>query len=268
MEPRQLQIAFEHRLQSINPSFEVTNKPKSNTIFEFLNLAQERIINTLIQLSSIPDSLDGATIKVSSELQPFLRHRVLNPIDPDTINTYDSGYDNYIRFFKLPDDYYTYVRSSSICYKTYLQSTIDPSARYVLLNKLVPGSVVTTALTTAINKPIIRTPFVVLQRDFNVPEYTKVSFDSIRVIHDSFTVVSNLDLVYITKPAKFGIYGTYLVKPDGSRYDIAWESISCELHENYKNELVDIAVNLYLTEGPLKLSQSKPNDEPTNTEQT
>ena len=112
MTAREMQIEMERRIQLIDPSLIIENKVTSDTLFSFLNAYTKRYVK---QAYLIADSTtqDSRAQKNSIDIiKSLVTRRLLLPEDISTT-------DNFTVSFKLPDDYYLYMRSNSLVSSTY-----------------------------------------------------------------------------------------------------------------------------------------------------
>lgn len=109
----QLGIEFERRLIEIDPSFEVQNKPDTETIYAFLSEYAKQYFNEIIKQLIITKDRD-----VSALLQDKIKRLIKEDTANKEIGNYISNQIN-TNTFRLPEDYYMYIRSYSNCYSTY-----------------------------------------------------------------------------------------------------------------------------------------------------
>ena len=79
----------------------------------------------------------------------------------------------------------------------------------------------------------------------NTADETKKLY--INIIHDEYTIVKKIDLVYYRKPKKFDVIGV-----DGINV-----LDSCELPENVHMEIVEGAVEMFITEAKYRLNMKQ-----------
>ena len=95
-------------------------------------------------------------------------------------------------------------------------------------------------IKTAYNTPIIRQPAVALISD----PTTKYMY--MEVATDEYTTLGNVILTYYRKPLRFNT-------TNGAS--------KCELPESVHSEIVDLAVNMFITEGRYRLQVKPSNNE-------
>lgn len=114
-------------------------------------------------------------------------------------------------------------------------------------NKTIREDDVEKVISTYFNRAILRSPYVVLNsgRADDTSDNTYLN-----VIHDTYTVIEAVDLVYYRKPKKFDVIGV-----DGVNI-----LDHCELPENVHMELVEGAVEMFITEAKYRLNMRQTND--------
>lgn len=99
-------------------------------------------------------------------------------------------------------------------------------------------------ISTYFNRAILRAPYVVLNSG-RADDQTDNTY--LNVIHDTYTVIEAVDLVYYRKPKKFDVIGV-----DGANI-----LDHCELPENVHMELVEGAVEMFITEAKYRLNMKQ-----------
>lgn len=224
-----MQIEFERRIQLIDPNLTINEKPNSDLIFSILNEAQDRYVmmNYVGDDQMIAET--NTHTKNTDSIKSLLVEKELTSVG-STVN-------GFIRY-RLPnstsDEYFLYVHSFSKVKGTYKQHT-----NYVKVdNQLVKYRDLGKFIKTAYNTPIIRQPAVALVSD----PTTKYMYLEVAV--DAYTTLGNVVLTYYRKPLRFNT-------TDGAS--------KCELPESIHSEIVDLAVNMFISEGKYRL-QTKPNN--------
>ena len=244
MNAREMQVEFERRISLMNPNFELKEKLTSDTIFSFLNAYTERFVRlNYLQEDQV---LDGtrAQKKNADALKGLITRGLYVIATKDTANT-DKVSDRVI----LPADYFLYIRSNSLISKNYkIDTEIVTEADYVVTpNKTIREDDVEKIISTYYNKSIMLNPYVVLNAGNNADETKEIY---INVIHDEYTIIKKLDLVYYRKPKRFdviGVNGTTVLD-------------ECELPENVHMELVEGAVEMFITEAKYRLATKQNNN--------
>ena len=251
MTVREMQIEFERRVRLISPDLIAENKLSSDTIFSFLNAYTERFVKqNYLQLDNI-QSNSRAEKKNTDALKSLITRQTLEKLERDQHNT-----DLYTDRFILPDDYFLYIRSNSRIssnYKNNIQKINSCSSRgcpsdnpalsntQVVPNLTIREEDVQEVESTYYNKPILVQPYVVLNSG-------RASDDELflNVIHDIYTTVDNIDLVYYRKPKKFNITDV---------------NSKCELDDSVHMEIVEGAVEMFITEAKYRLNTKQPKEQ-------
>lgn len=274
MTAREMQMEFERRIALMDPDFEIKEKITSDTIFSFLNAYTERFVrNNYLQEDVVEDG-SRAQKKVIDALKGLITRRLLTT---KIIIEYNS--DNCSVSFALPDDYFLYIRSNSNtgnvpeqepeqfeeqCLLTEDSSKIqletsasilleqqeniekkqivEVSYNTIIPNKIIKEDDVEKVLTTKYNVPIIRNPYIIMHSDNNENQQTYLT-----AIHDIYTNINGIDLVYCRKPKPFNVIGV-----DGVNI-----LNHCELPENVHMEIVEGAVEMFITEAKYRLNMKQ-----------
>lgn len=241
MTAREMQMEFERRIVLMNPNFEIKEKLTSDTIFSFLNAYCERFVrNNYLQEDSVADD-SRAQKKNADTLKGLIIRGLFDIAKKDDNNT-----DKHTERVKLPDDYFLYVRSNSLLSKNYkIDTEITDASKYVVApNRMIREDDAEKVITSYYNKAIILTPYVVLGNG-NIDDDDDVLYANI--IHDEYTVIKKLDLVYYRKPRRFDVIGV-----DGVNV-----LDHCELPENVHMEIVEGAVEMFITEAKYRLNMKQ-----------
>ncbi len=245
MKAREMQVEFERRIQLMNPNFELTEKLTSDTIFSFLNAYCERYVrNNYLQEDMVQDGTRQQK-KNADALKGLITRQTLVIATKDSNNT-DKTSDRAI----LPINYFLYIRSNSLISKNYkLDTEILSEADYVVTpNKTIREDDVEKIISTYYNKTILRNPYVVLNNG-NESDADRELY--INIIHDEYTIIKKLDLVYYRKPKRFDVIGV----------DSLTIFDECELPENVHMEIVEGAVEMFITEAKYRLNMKQNNNE-------
>lgn len=240
MTSRSMQIEFERRITLMNPAFELKEKLTSDTIFSFLNAYTERFVR--LNYLAEDNVADGTrALKKNQDALKGLIVRTLLDVEAKDENNTDKVSDRAI----LPDDYFLYIRSNSLISKNYKTETeITPESNYVVTpNKSIREDDVDKIISTYYNKAILLNPYVVLNSG-NVADDEQELY--LNVIHDEYTTIKKIDLVYYRKPKRFDVIGV-----DGVNV-----LDHCELPENVHMEIVEGAVEMFITEAKYRLNMS------------
>lgn len=241
MSAREMQVEFERRITLMNPDFELKEKLTSDTIFSFLNAYTERYVR--INYLQEDQVLDGtrAQKKNADALKGLIVRGLYEVNAKDTKNT-----DKVSDRVKLPEDYFLYIRSNSMISKNYkIETEITNENEYVITpNKTIREDDVEKIISTYYNKAIMLNPYVVLNAGNNADTQKNIY---INIIHDEYTVIKKLDLVYYRKPKKFDVIGV-----DGVNV-----LNKCELPDNVHMEIVEGAVEMFITEAKYRLNMKQ-----------
>lgn len=236
-----MQIEFERRVQLIDPTL-IVDKLTSDVIFSFLNAYTERYVKSCFLQNDAVEDNSKALVKITDAIKSLLTRSLIDIANTDEYNT-----DKFTTRIELPSDYFLYVRSNSVLSKNYKTENeiTDPTKYVITTNKLLRSEQIEQVLPTYYNKAIIPNPYVQLdsgnEKDFNNNTLY------LNIIHDEYTIIKNIDLVYYRKPKRFDVIGV-----DGVNV-----LNYCELPEDVHMEIVEGAVNMFITEARFRLSKTE-----------
>lgn len=231
MDSKNMQIEFERRVQLIDPQLIINEKPNSDLIFSILNEAQDRYVMMNYVGDDQLEVETNSQTKNTDSIKSLLVEKELTP-SSTTIN----GFTRYRLPYSSTDEYFLYVHSFSKVKGTYKQYK-----DYVKVdNQLVKYRDLGKFIKTAYNTPIIRQPAVALISD----PTTKYMY--MEVATDAYTTLGNVTLTYYRKPLRF---------------NTTTGANKCELPESVHSEIVDLAVNMFITEGRYRLQIKPSNNE-------
>lgn len=236
-----MQTEFERRITLMNPDFEIKEKLTSDTIFSFLNAYTERYVRiNYLSEDSVQDNT-RALKKVQDSLKGLIVRQTLS------VNS-DNNSDKTTDRVELPSDYFLYIRSNSIVSKNYkLNEEIAEENNYVITpNKTIREDDVDKIISTYYNKTILLNPYVVLNSGNANTDNSKLFLN---IIHDSYTTIKKVDIVYYRKPKRFDVIGVDGVKVLDH----------CELPDNVHMEIVEGAVEMFITEAKYRLAGNSNN---------
>lgn len=237
-----MQTEFERRITLMNPDFEIKEKLTSDTIFSFLNAYTERYVRiNYLSEDNVQDNT-RALKKVQDSLKGLIVRQTLS------VNS-DNNSDKTTDRVELPSDYFLYIRSNSIISKNYkLNEEIAEENNYVITpNKTIREDDVDKIISTYYNKTILLNPYVVLNSGNANTDNSKLFLN---IIHDSYTTIKKVDIVYYRKPKKFDVIGV-----DGVNV-----LDHCELPDNVHMEIVEGAVEMFITEAKYRLAGNSNNN--------
>ena len=126
-----------------------------------------------------------------------------------------------------------------------IETEITKENEYVITpNKTIREDDVEKIISTYYNKAIMLNPYVVLNAGNNADTQKNIY---INIIHDEYTVIKKLDLVYYRKPKRFDVIGV-----DGVNV-----LNKCELPDNVHMEIVEGAVEMFITEARYRLNMKQ-----------
>lgn len=222
----QLGIEFERRLIEIDPSFEVENKPDTETIYAFLNEYAKQYFDDIIkQLMVVKDR------NVISDLQERIKDLIKEEYITEINDQYNTIQPN-CKSFNLPVEFYKYIRSYSKCSSTYKFEHKENSEDFVLVeNKIFSEYQDYSKINNIYNDGfILRNPLVIFERERKY--YKGIPNTPITVLHDNYTNINSVLLVYYTRIKQF----TILERSDNI----------CQLSESCFWDIVKGAVDLYI----------------------
>ena len=237
---RRLGIEFERRVQTMIPDTEFLDKLDTETIYSFLNQYQDKYVHEIYRNLDQIQSGSHLSAHVESVLQELMAEEQIDisegasKIVQDAKTNIDS-LDGVIVAtgrsisYKLPDNFYMYLRSVSQVSKTFSfkadvnQGTEQKLPIRVLPNQLMSQSDVWKLIETPHDSlRILRYPAAVLGNVNNEKVIT--------VIYDQYTEPLGIKMSYYKQPARFSLM----------------TNTACELPLDAFEELVSGAVDLYV----------------------
>ena len=203
---RQLGIEFERRIQTMIPEKEFIDKLDTETIYSYLNQYQDKYIHDIYRnLDNIPSGTK-LSAHIESVLQSMLTSTTISVEDaedntsgaaindPNGLSIIDTARSI---TFKLPTDFYMYLRSVSNVTKTFSfksQSSSEATPIRVIPNMLMSQSDVWKLVETPHDSlRILRYPAAVLNT-------YKQSHPTLSVIYDRYTEVQGIKVLYYKQP--------------------------------------------------------------------
>lgn len=224
----QLGIEFERRLIEIDPSFEVENKPDTETIYAFLNEYAKQYYDDIIKQLIITKDRDVAAL-----LQDKIKDLIAEGVAYREHGSYISKQINSVTF-EFPEDYYMYIRSYSNCLSTYkfrengqnLTGDEQNLKTVTIENNVFSEYKDSEKINNDFNDGfILRNPLVL----FENKKQTGGIF--LTIIKDKYTVIKDVTVIYYKKLDNFTILT--------AGYD-------CKLSSSCFWDIVKGAVDLYI----------------------
>ena len=252
---RQLGVEFERRIQLIDPKLVSIEKLDTDTIYSFLSQYQYRYVKALYLTDDQLKTGSRAQRKIADTVKSLLKRKILS-VNYDTIQVDQDTYmitKNIVKA-QLPDDYFLYVRSNSIISKNYKSQDTLNYKEYTPNLQIKQDEAESVLYKYYNTGAIMKNPCVVL---------TNVNGDPyMNVIHDQYTTIDNIDLTYYRIPYNFNVLNF-----DNYDTSIGATHNFCELPFNCFNELVEGAVDLFITEAKFRLQTKQPDQNNNQNEQ-
>ena len=226
MTVREMTYEFQRLLETMSKEFETNEKLTSDTMLRFLNWAYDRYIKEKY--------LSGRTF--IENIYTIINNvndlsRLIETFEDDLYaeGTYDG-----LKFFTLPNDYVYYVRADINIHRDGGPLDTDPIGTNDVWIPAQPVefSQIDELLTTDINKPIIEKPAVYIMNSGRG-----------HVIVDTYTITNKIQLTYLRKQKELAFLDEHS------------EEMECELASYLHEEVVKLAVEMYMMDYKMRLSQ-------------
>jgi hypothetical protein len=237
MNVREMQIEFERRLILINPDFDLQDRPTSDTTVSFLNRAQDLYIEeNFISKDRLEDNIEYIQRR-SDTLRSLISRNTGTETAAKSADFSDGGIQ-----ISVPSDYLYYIKSYS-----YVDGDAAGNNVYLtngskewIPNRVGTHEEIEKIVSNSFNTPILRKPCVLFEESNKLILYK-----------DSNTNVYNFELVYLRDPKKMTVTATGVGTPTN-------ETNVCELPVGAHEDVVDLAVKVFIEEYKYKLSQERP----------
>lgn len=230
MTGEEMVFSFHELLITTSPKFKDEAKVPTYEILDYLN----RTVHRYIKLKYLSGDTFKTNVFKIAQSPDDLAKLVANVTEsPASIPVYPGV--PYTGVFSAPDDFLAYLRSSTGITRT------KPESLAHVASELVPNieidfNDIDGVMSTPYNKPILVHPLVTII-NYEIQAKALPVVTSYLVITDSYCTIESISLDYIRKPE-----------------DITLTGINCELADYLHEEIVKLAVSLYLDEYKLKLS--------------
>lgn len=243
---RRLGIEFERRVQTMIPDTEFLEKLDTETIYSFLNQYQDKYVHEIYRNLDQIQSGSHLSAHVESVLQSLISEaEMLVANEEDVIENTSTtiqigegtiGATGRSVSYRLPKDFYMYIRSVSQVSKTFaFRSNVNTGQEDIALPiRVIPNQLTSQSdVWKLIETPhdtlrILRYPAATLGNIYN--KLTEDDEKVLTVIYDQYTTPVGIKLSYYKQPSHFSLM----------------TNTKCELPLDAFEELVSGAVDLYV----------------------
>ncbi len=230
MTSKEMVYSFQQLLLTISDSFFAKERLDTYEILDYLNRTVDRYIKTKY-LSQQSFKANTAVISASTgDLKDLIVFTIIDPVTTFTALPGMTG----AWTSNLPGDFFAYVRSDTLVSRDDVLPIAAPGKW--IPNQEIDFNDIDQFLSTPFNSPILEKPLVTIHSEHTT---TKETMMTITDIHTG--VPLNNMLTYIKTPNVISIEG----------------DDDCDLAEYLHEEIVNLAVNMYVEEYKTKLSNNK-----------
>lgn len=226
----QMQVLFERNLVNYGQQFAEEEKPYTDTIFKYLNEAQD----IYLREKYLPYSLSIDNIKVVNKLEWEL-HKLIKRKE---VSLQPVGDFEYVYVGELPNDYLQYVRSGMGITRNIVYST--DVVTYVSLNYR-EQSEMHKFISNRFNTVILRTPCVFVSNDVEFNNVTKLPSGGNPTFSENSLKIYVVTDKFTSKQGDLSL--TYLKKPN----EITLNS-DCEFAPQVHIDIVNKAIDLFISQ--------------------
>lgn len=231
----EMQYEFERLLETIYPDAKIEDKQDSDTVLLALNISQRRFLyEKYLSKSTIKENIEYLQKRSDDLRNLIVRGELMSPTAINTGPLSAIGYT--IDLSTLANKYLFYLRSDTLLTRSG-PPVVGPTASWTT-NKIVNSyEEINKIVTTIFNKPLLREPVVALE-----------SANKLLLVTDNFTTIASgvnsntIAITYLKFPKDLGFTNEITIS-------------TCELSEHTHEEIVRLAVDIYVKEYKFLLSQ-------------
>ncbi len=211
---------FQRLIETVSPAFLIKEKLDTWEMLDWLNRTQDRFIRLkYLNQNSFEENVYRLSQVVDDLAKLVKVSKLMVTMPVDNI-------DNAIRL-RVPSDFIAYIRSDSVIDRTLPNSISNGKVGNIEINY----DKIDSLITTPYNSPILEAPVVTMADES----------PTILIIADKYTTLKEFYLTYLKQPEKITL------------------DSECELANYMHEDLVKLAVSMFLDEYKLKLAGGKQN---------